>query len=282
MGCIQRIKSFPSYTKTEAKISNFILDNLESALYDTAQILADKTDTSAAAVIRFSKNLGYGGFTDFKLALATDLKNDSTDNDFSERIENHDSLDTVIKKAKISDTNVIEQTYGLLNQNDLDTAIELIRNAKTIYLIGIGSSGICCMDFHQKLSRIHRHVIYQTDFHVLITSLAYMSEDDVVLGISYSGETNEVTSAMRYAKECGAKTIAITQRAKNTVNKLADLSLHVPTTEKDLRLGAVTSRNASLILTDLLYIGLIRNGLDNYKERLRHTREAVKRITKGL
>ncbi|MFV0393641.1 MAG: MurR/RpiR family transcriptional regulator [Coprobacillaceae bacterium] len=278
MSCIQRMKAFPNFTKTEEKIRSYILKHLDLVIHETAQSLADKTETSAAAIIRFSKNLGYSGFTDLKISLASEAKSDWDVGTINERIENNDSLDTIINKAKTSDINAIEQTYDLLDKENLHNAIESLRTAKTVYLMGIGSSGICCSDLFQKLLRIHVNAVFLADFHVQMATMAHITKDDILIGVSYSGETAECVTALKFAKKAGATTIGITQIPKNSLHKYIDIPLYIPTTEKDLRLGAVTSRNASLIITDLLYIGLIRKDLESYKEILRHTRNVVKEI----
>jgi len=270
------MKMYHNFTKTERIISDYILSHIDEVIHDTAITLADKTETSASAIIRFSKILGYSGFTDLKIELALDANQIVEESLFSEKIENNDSLDTIIKKAKSSDSNIVNQTYALIDYEKLDAAIEALRKAKSIYLVGIGSSYICCLDLTYKLLRIHMHAVHHTDFDLLMTTMAYISSDDVVIGISYGGETIEVITALELAKEKGVTTIGITQLSKNTVHKLVDISLHVPTTERDLRLGAVTSRNASLIITDLLYLGLIRKDLDMYKEKLMASRQVIK------
>ena len=52
----------------------------------------------------------------------------------------------------------------------------------------------------------------------------------------------------------------------------------MPSQEKDLRLGAVSSRNSSLILTDLLYLGMIKDELDAYKQNLMASRNLVNKL----
>ena len=151
MSCIYKIKqSSSSFTATEKRIAEYILNNREQALEFTAQKLAEETDTSAAALIRFAQKLGYMGITAMKLDLAKD--EDESDELFNVLIEENDSIELMVKKVqKISERN-IQQTYKLLNITNLNNAIDKVKQAKNIYLIGIGGSGIVCMDFMQKKS----------------------------------------------------------------------------------------------------------------------------------
>ncbi len=65
MNAYLRIKEYnDSYTATEKLIAEYILEN--DILQDSAQALGEKTNTSAAAIIRFSKKIGFKGFSDLR------------------------------------------------------------------------------------------------------------------------------------------------------------------------------------------------------------------------
>lgn len=273
MGCLYKIKSCNNFTKTEKKLAQFITENVNGIIYDSVQDIAAKANISPAAVIRFSKKLGYNGFTELKIDLAKD--NTEEVPLFSEKICQKDSLKTIVRKSKASDASAVEQTYKLLKIETLNDAVQAMKNAKRIYLFGIGSSGICCYDLAQKLSRVGYNIVFYNDFHIQLAAATYMTKDDVALAISYGGNTKEVNVAMEYAKNQGATTISITQFIKSPLLKLSDLVLYIPSQEKDLRLGAVSSRNASLILTDLLYLGMITDNLEETKKNLIASRTLV-------
>lgn len=276
MSCLYKIKSCENFTKTEAKISKYIIENVNDIIYDSVQDIATKTNTSAAAVIRFSKKLAYNGFTELKLDLAKD--NTEEIPLFYEKICQKDSLKTIVKKSMASDTSAVQQTYKLLRIETLNDAVQAMKNAKRIYLFGISSSGICCYDLAQKLSRVGYDVVFYNDFHMQLAATSYITKEDVALAVSYSGNTKEINVAMEHAKNQGATTISITQFIKSPLLKFSDLILYVPSQEKDLRLGAVSSRNSSLILTDLLYLGMIKDELDDYKKNLMSSRNLVNKL----
>lgn len=278
MSCISKIKNANHLTETEKKLSDYILSNYSTIPFETAQTLAEKVETSAAAIIRFSKKLGYNGFTQLKLDLAQETVEMKPKSDFFSSIKEHDPLDVIVKKAEATTINTLEQTYQLINFETFSNAIEALKMAKTIYLFGIGASAICCMDLAQKLSRIGKPTIFFQDFHTQLPASYYITENDVALAISYSGKTREILTAMQNAKEKGATTISITQMNNSALHKLSDYLLFLPTLEKNLRLGAVNSRNASLAITDLLYFGIIADDLSMYKERLTKTRSLTTQI----
>lgn len=76
MSCLYKIEQSKSmFTDTEKKISDYIMKHKHDVVNVSVQMLAKKTVTSSAAVIRFSKKIGYKGFTSLKVDLAKDLGN---------------------------------------------------------------------------------------------------------------------------------------------------------------------------------------------------------------
>lgn len=277
MSCTFKIREgFNSFTKTEKNLAKYILENKEEVINLSTEDLSAKAKVSAASVIRFSKTLGYKGFTALKVDLAKDT--DNLDTELSVIIENDDSTKDVIEKVKFFNTSTIEETIGLLNTGTINDAIEALINAKKIYLFGIGASGLIALDFQYKLLRINKNVIYQMDSHIQLASSVHIGPEDVAIGISYSGESKEVNVPIKFAQEQGAKIITITKYSKNSLSKLGDYVLYIPNEEKELRVGAITSRIATLTLTDILYLGIAKYDLDNTKKCIKNTRGLIKNL----
>ncbi len=58
-----------SFTKSEEKLKNYIVENLEKIKSCNASELANETGISQATIVRFSKKLGYKGFPEMRIAL---------------------------------------------------------------------------------------------------------------------------------------------------------------------------------------------------------------------
>lgn len=277
MSCIYKIREgMPSYTETENRIADYLLQHSSESVLSSAQSLGEQIGVSPSAVIRFSHKLGYRGFTALKVDLARDNPTEITN--FDDMIDENDSMETVVKKAENLNKMLQNQAYRLINVEALGKAVDVLLNCNNIYLFGVSGSGIVCMDLMEKLTRINRMAVYHNDFHDQLAAAAHMTAQDAAIAVSYGGKTHEVNTAMQYAKEIGAKTIAITQFKKSQLAKLADILLYIPTNERELRLGAIASRNASLIVTDLLYLGLAKNKIDRTKDYLVKTKRVIQRL----
>lgn len=280
MSSLYRIKENKgSYTETEDKIADYILENKESVIRMSAQELAGKVGSSAAAIVRFSKKVGYSGFTELKLELAKaeDLEEDE---DFDSLIKESDSLQMVVKKSEIENIQTFKNTYKLLDYGILESITQKLKEARTVYLVGLGGSGVVCEDLYQKLIRLNVNAHYYRDFHLLMSSLTHAQDDDLCIAISYSGETREVVSAQKKACQQGLTTVGISQIGSTSLNRFSEYMLHVPKTEKPLRLGSISSRFAMLALTDLLYLELARKDLSNTRKRIISTRETIEQFEK--
>lgn len=275
MSCIFKIReSLPTCTSMEKRLADYIIKNKDQVINYSTQLLAEESNTSAATVVRYSKKLGYKGFQHLKIDLAKD--NSDEDFSFDNIILEDDSVDTLIKKSYVSNFKTLEQTYRLLNTTNIEKAVDVLCNCGTIYLVGVGGSAIICEDLVHKLTRINKKVVFYQNFHILLHTLTYIKSNDALIAVSYSGETNEVVDSVKIANKAGAPTIVITQFTKNTCSKLADIPLYVPTEEKEMRLGAISSRFSSFIISDLLYLGIAKEHVEDTKDKILKTRKTIK------
>ena len=179
-----------------------------------------------------------------------------------------DDIASLVDKGCRLNMNTVLKTYQLINIDGLEKAINLLCNASTVYLFGVGGSAIIVNDIEQKLLRIGKKVIYNSDLHIQMTFTQSMTKDDVALIISYSGTTSGLVDISKILVEKDIQYISLTQINQNPISKNSTVSLKVPNEEKALRIGAVSSRIASLVITDLLYYGVFKQDYDNHKENL--------------
>lgn len=280
MSVLYKIKSSMSaFTETDRSIAEFVFVNRQVVLESNAKELGDMTKTSAAAWVRFSKKMGYKGLPAFKVALAKETQSYTNEDDIETFLNPQDSLMGLLQKTENMLTQNIRETFSLLDYHALEKAIEFIHEAKTVFLLGVGGSSIVCLDFYHKMTRIHQNVMYNRDLHTLMPRIAQLDKNDVVLVISYNGETESVNSIAKVAKTMGARIVGVTKyNLKSTLSTLSDIRLFVPVEEKEIRLGSITSRNSLLTITDLLYYGIAKKDFNVTKDLLVRTRQFIKEV----
>ncbi|TDT50946.1 MurR/RpiR family transcriptional regulator [Fonticella tunisiensis] len=276
MSCLLAIKNnFEQYTSSEKKIAEYIIENPSEIYKLSTSELAELTKTSTASVVRFAKKLGYEGFQELKIELARENAINSDIKEDYGYIDTHDSVKDIILKIGRKNMNIIEETVKLLDEKQVGEAIKAILNARKVYLFGVGVSGLIAMDLQHKLLRINKNVQTHMDSHMQMSLAALTTSEDLAIAISYSGRTREVYNCLSEAKKNGAKCISITKYGSNPISEISDIRLQVSGIEKDIRVGAISSRIAQLTLIDILFVGVAKENFDVVEKYLKATRRMV-------
>ncbi|MBB6217362.1 DNA-binding MurR/RpiR family transcriptional regulator [Anaerosolibacter carboniphilus] len=277
MSTILKIKERKEeYTQSEVKLANYILEHTHDIYNLSVQSLADLSQTSPASVVRFCQKIGYEGFQEFKIALVKDIsQSQNNDEIIYEDITIHDSVREIMQKISQENTIAIENTLKLMDETEIERAIEAIANGRDIYIYGVGASGLVAMDFQYKLMRIKKKVSMYLDSHTQLASSVHIGKEDVAIGISYSGKTLETYKAMEMARKKGAITIAITKYGKNPLSEIADINIQVAGMENNIRVGAIASRIAQLTAIDVLFVGVAKKDFALVSEYIQNTRKIV-------
>ncbi|MEH7379494.1 MurR/RpiR family transcriptional regulator [Bacillus sp. JJ1533] len=259
---------------SEKKIAKYILENPQETITLTASELGKRSSTSSAAVIRLCKSLDLKGFQDLKLRIAGDLQKKKATG-FRD-IEPNESTLSIIEKMTNNSVQTLRETAELLNNEELARAVEVLKNAGTIHFFGVGASSIIAQDAQQKFLRINKKATAFPDVHMAATLVANAGENDVVVGISFSGETFEVAKILELANKKGAHTISLTKYGSSIVTEQADIRLYTSATrEPTFRSGATSSRIAQLHVIDILFMSVASQAYDQTVRHLDETREMI-------
>jgi DNA-binding MurR/RpiR family transcriptional regulator len=254
--CLFRIKTLLSQLKgVEKQIAEYVLENSHEVVGIPITELAKKTKSSESTVVRFCRKLGYTGYQEFKVKLASSLitlqELPSSDLSFQ------DDLTNIKRKIVQANINAIKETDEILSESEIKKAVNAINKARKVDLYGVGASGLVALDLQQKLERIGILAYAYIDTHQQLVSASLLNPQDVAIGISYSGSTKDTISALAKAKENNATTIAITQYAHSPILKHTDIKLFLSAKEIALRVGAITSLIAQLTVVDVLYVSIL-------------------------
>lgn len=279
-GLVMLTEMLSTLPPSERKIANYIIENPREAISLTAMELGERSSTSGAAVIRLCKSLNLKGLQDLKLRIAGDLQK-TTNHGFRDIMPN-ESLVSIIDKMINNSIKTIQETAEMLYIDELDRAIQLLRNANRIHFVGVGASNIIAQDAQQKFLRIGKASYAFADMHIATTLVANADKNDVVIAISFSGETVEVARVLEFAKEKDVHTISLTRYGSSVVAKHADIKLYSSATkESTFRSGATSSRIGQLQVVDILFMGVASLQYDETVKRLDATRGAVNFLTHG-
>ncbi|MBW2467008.1 MAG: KpsF/GutQ family sugar-phosphate isomerase [Deltaproteobacteria bacterium] len=155
-----------------------------------------------------------------------------------------------------------EGILALLDQigPGFDKAVELIMSCPSrVILTGIGKSGIIGQKVAATLNSTGTASFFLHPVEAMHGDLGIVDTRDVVLAISYSGETPELNLLVNSLKNRSVSIIAMTGGAESTLAKLADAVLHVavPREACPLGLAPTASTTAALAMGDALAVVLL-------------------------
>jgi arabinose-5-phosphate isomerase len=178
------------------------------------------------------------------------------------------SAKTTIDK-EISAINELKDSLG----NNFIEALDLMENAKgRVIVTGMGKSGHVGKKIAATLASTGTPSFFVHPGEASHGDLGMFTENDVVLAISNSGESKELSDVLLYCKRYGIPLISMTNNPESTLGRTGDVLLKLPSNGEACPLGLAptSSTTATLVYGDVLAVALIeRKGFtkNDYKKR---------------
>lgn len=169
----------------------------------------------------------------------------------------------IAKKVLSIEAESVEQLKDRINEHFIK-AVEIIHNSKgKVVVTGIGKSGLIGRKIAATLASTGTPSFFMHPAEASHGDLGMVTEEDVVIAISNSGETEELIRLIPFLKYFNVKIIAITGNVNSTLAKQADAVLDVSVKEEACPFGFIptASTTSTLAMGDALAVALImRNG----------------------
>jgi arabinose-5-phosphate isomerase len=151
---------------------------------------------------------------------------------------------------------------GLLDRvnGEFERAVRVLLDCRgRVVVTGMGKSGIICRKIAATLSSTGTPAFFLHPAEAIHGDLGALHRDDVVLALSYSGETDEILRLLETIKRLGARLIAVTGEAGSTLGQAADVVLDCRVSEEacPMNLVPTASTTAALALGDALAMTLL-------------------------
>ena len=208
-----------NFTKSDMKVKNFVLNNLEIITARSIDMIADKAGVSKSALLRFCKKLGYEGYSEFKYEVSKYLLSGTFYNPEGVK-SNKNVISYYVDCIQKLPNYISEEIYRRLGS--------IIQNAAKIRIYGLHESGLSAQYLSYRLATLG------IDSEPLIFSglfsekASFSSPEDLNIFISVSGTTLEIVEASKVSLDKGAKTAMITQNSKSPYASQYDSFLSIP------------------------------------------------------
>ncbi|MER2079850.1 MurR/RpiR family transcriptional regulator [Psychrobacillus psychrotolerans] len=194
--------------ETENAILDDLLDHSASIKELVIRKVAANHFTAPNTIVRLCQKLGFKGFTDFKESLYHAVQE-------KENFVEVTSLDEQIIKTK-----------QLINDGTIETIITKMHKADKILFFAVGLSRFPAEELSERLKILGKNSQTFVDPHVMKHNAQLLTNKDLAIAISNSGNTDNILSAATIASVSGAETISITGFSTNPLSKITTYQLY--------------------------------------------------------
>jgi DNA-binding MurR/RpiR family transcriptional regulator len=215
------------------QIASFALDHPDEIAFGTVSSIAEQAEVQPSTLVRFAQAIGYQGFSDLQEVFRSRLR---------ERILNYDERIAQLREHAISasKSNIIfqgfsdaaEKSIGALREKlepaALDTAVDVLAKAETIYLVGLRRSFPISSYMAYALGKLAvRSILVDAVGGLAAEQFAFAGPGDAVLAISFTPYASETVTLARAAAARNVPVVSITDSPFSPLAQLANVWLEV-------------------------------------------------------
>jgi len=154
-----------------------------------------------------------------------------------------------------------------LNDNFL-SAVRILSTCRgKIVVTGMGKAGIIGQKFSATLSSTGTSSFWLHAAEAVHGDLGRIEEKDVVVVLSYSGETEEIKNLIPFIRQIGAKIIAITGNLRSSLNRYVDGFINVRIDKEACPLGLAPTTSTTAMLAACDAISVVLQKIKGFKEK---------------
>ncbi len=217
----------PKLSKGQKKIAEYILEHYDKAAFMTASKLGGIVGVSESTVVRFASELGFEGYPEMQKALKEFTSHKLTSvqrmNVMNDRLGDEDVLGGILN----FDIDQIRKTLEETDREQFSNAVNALVEAKRIYVIGARSAAVLArfLVFYFNIMFDNVKIIHTTSTSEMFEQILNIGKGDVMIGISFPRYSRHTVQAFEFAREKGAKAIAITDSETSPLARQADCML---------------------------------------------------------
>ena len=173
---------------------------------------------------------------------------------------------SIAKEVLLLEAKELERAANSID-NDITKAVEIISKAKgKLIVTGVGKSGLVGAKIAATLASTGTSSFFLHPTEAMHGDLGMISAGDVVLAISYSGESEELIQILPHLKRFDIPLIAMAKDANSTLASYADafLNIHIDKEACPLNTAPTSSTTLTMAMGDALAVCLMKN--QNFKK----------------
>ena len=166
----------------------------------------------------------------------------------------------IVKDVLLTEAKELEKAATLVSF-DIEKAIDLIINSKgKLIVTGVGKSGLVGTKIAATLASTGTSSFFLHPTEAMHGDLGMVGKEDIVLGISYSGESDELVQILPHLKRFNIPLIAMARNPESTLAKYADVFININVEKEGCPLDAapMSSTTLTMAMGDALAVCLMK------------------------
>lgn len=241
--------NYPTMTKKEKKIADYLLNNPEEAKNKSISAIAEICGVAESTVFLFAKKIGLSGFKELTVLLSNNSKKK-----VFEGIYEEDSIQSITEKVIEASTQSLTTTSSLIDFEQLEGAVDLLINAKKVSLFALGGSAPIALDGYHKFLRSPLEVEFTVDYHMQLLNAGKLTRESCAIIVSHSGKNSDILRVADVLHKNQVPIILITGFNNTALVKKSNYTFIATTEElKYKNVGIYTRRIPQMLIMDLLF-----------------------------
>ncbi len=259
-------------SKGQKAISAFIYDHYDQAVFMTAAKLGETVGVSESTVVRYAMFIGYNGYPEFQRDLEDWVQNKINSVQKIGAKYGKSTQSEILASVLEADIEKLQDTIHSLDPVAFETAVDIILEAKNVYVMGVRSCEPLADFLHFYLNMIRGNVILlkTTSVSETFEQMIRIDEQDAMIGISFPRYSMRTLKAMEFANDRNAKVITITDSVHSPMNLDSSCNLLA---RSDM-VSIVDSLVAPLSVINALVVAMCLKRPEDVKKNLKNLEEA--------
>lgn len=223
-------------------ISIFLIDNIDKIKTIKLKEVANFANCSQSSIVNFVKKNKFNSFKEMLFEIDNSYKFIS----FINKENDEPNLDSILINYK----NLIQENIDFAfekNKLNILKLVHLLKEKKSIYLIGKGSNLDVLRIFSKYLSKKGINCYYSSDFDVQEKWVDFFQKDDITIFFTFSGNSPSIISIFEQAKNKQSKIITFTANHKSMISYSSDIVFLIKENE-DILLDHTNARISFIYL----------------------------------
>jgi len=241
-------------TKTQKRIAQYIVENPHAVLKLSISQLAKATGAkSEATIVRFYRQFGLAGYSDFKITLASELAENNQQS--VEDISQKDNVSEITKKLLSISIRTFERNLVSIDYQAINDAVSILAGTNRLFCIGFALSSSVANMAYLQFSRLISSCYSLSDPHAAALLLADPRPKDTFLAISHSGASKDMVMLAEKFSGTG-KIIALTSSSSSKLAQFSDCNLFYESVVTNYRTDQALSMMLRVAIIESIFIGL--------------------------